>query len=103
MNQALDNFLSLVLPSGRLLFGFDSLKAFNPARVKLIVIMENASSKTRAAALTYARTYNIDHLKLVPTSVPQLIKGKNLAVFSVLDENIASKIIKLVKEGDTYE
>ncbi|HKM02409.1 MAG TPA: hypothetical protein VJZ31_00550 [Bacilli bacterium] len=103
MNQALDNFLGLVFPSGKLLFGFDNLKKVKAGRVKLIVIMSSASEKTKESALNFARLNRIDHLLLESASIPNLVNGKNLAVFSVLDINIASKIKKTVKEGDTYE
>ena len=99
MNQALDNFLGLVRPSGKLTFGFDSLKKIKAERVKLIVVISSASEKTKLA-IEYA---NLIFIAIAPTSVPRLVDGKNLAVFSVLDANMASKIKKLVKEGDTYE
>lgn len=103
MNQALDNFLGLVRPSKQLLFGFDSLRQIKAARVKLIVVLTTASEKTKAAIDEYARFNNLEVIELDPQSVPRLVDGKNLAVFSVLDANMASKIKKLVKEGDTYE
>ena len=103
MNQALDNFLGLVRPSGKLTFGFDSLKKIKAERVKLIVVISSASEKTKLAIDEYASFNHIEVIAIAPTSVPRLLDGKNLAVFSVLDANMASKIKKLVKEGDTYE
>ncbi len=103
MNQALDQFLSLVYPSGQLLFGFDNLKKIRANRVKLIVIINSASQKTKLSVVRYAQEINCEYLSLNPETIPQLVAGKNLAVFAILDANIAKKIKKLVKEGDTYE
>ncbi len=103
MNQALDNFLSLVYPSKKLVFGFDSLKKTNPQKIKLVLLFEQASVKTKQTTITYAENSGIRVITYDATKISRFIGTKNLALISTTDANIASKILKLVKEGDTYE
>lgn len=103
MNQALDNFLNLVYPSGKILFGFDNLKKTNPKKIKLIILFTSCSENTKNATREYARNAGITIVDLKTTEIPRFVGDRHLALISVLDDNVAKKIKNLMKEGDTYE
>lgn len=103
MNQALDNFLQLVYPSRKIVFGFDTLKKTNPKRVKLVILFSTCSENTKNATKEYASKVGLEVRELDPLQVPRFIGTRNLALISILDGNVALKIKNLMKEGDTYE
>lgn len=99
----LASFISLVKPSRKIVFGQDYLDNQSARKIKLIILINEASEKskdriTRYGMLNNIKVINIDKALLGPT-----YNDSRLTVFSVLDENMARKIINIMKEGATYE
>lgn len=101
--SALANFLSLLLPSRILLFGQSALEEKNSKKIKLILLLEEASENTKKKVVNFATYYKVPLYVIKEKTIASFLGGRSINVISVKDINASKKIINILKEGDTYE
>lgn len=103
MNNALTSFLHLVKPSGHLIYGQDNLTPRNGFKIKLIILVKDASQNTQKKVLDYAAHKNISTRIINRESLIGFLGDKKTTVIAITSKNIAVKVENILKEGDTYE
>ncbi|HZJ89457.1 MAG TPA: hypothetical protein VFD05_02065 [Bacilli bacterium] len=102
-NEALINFLNLASRSKKLRYGQAYLQEKNSHKIKLIILLSNASLNTAKLVRNYAAHYTIKLSEINETEISRFVTKQNIKVISVLDVNIARKLLNLRKEGKLYE
>lgn len=102
-NEQLVNFLNLASRSKKLRYGQAYLEAKNSPKIKLIILLSNASENTAKLVRNYATHYGIKLSEINANEISRFVTKQNIKVISVLDINIARKLLNLRKEGELYE
>ena len=102
-NERLVNFLNLASRSKTLRYGQAYLDAKNSQKIKLIILLSTASENTAKLVRNYALYYEIKLSEINANEISRFRAKQNIKVISVLDINIARKLLNLRKEGELYE
>ena len=102
INNKILGFLGLCAKSGRLCFGADSVEQeIKRKKVKLVVIAEDSSERTKTKFQTLCDSYNVP---IVITGkiadISKAIGKNNKAIIGIKEENIAKQIEKINYGGE---
>lgn len=102
--QKLLGMLGLASKASKITFGADStIEAINKKKVKLIIIAEDASERTKNKFMELAQKNNISIY--IITNIEDLSKSigkKNKAVVGLIDFNFSKAIIEIINGGGEF-
>ena len=100
----LSGMLGLATKAGKVTFGQEATKeAIFKRKVKLLIIAEDASSRTKTNFLELAKTRNIPiHIIMNIEEISMAIGKKNKAIVGLIDFNFSKAIIKIIDGGGEF-
>ena len=102
MKNKILNLLGLATKAGNIVAGNNACEnALKMKKIKMLVISEEASEKTKKNYKFYAEKYNIPIIFMgTIEELSQVIGQKNKAIIGVKDINIVKGIQKLISGGE---
>ena len=102
INNKILGFLGLCAKSGKLCFGADSVEQeIKNKRVKLVIIAEDSSERTKLKFQTLCDNYDIPSVVSGKIEdISRVIGKNNKAVIGIKEENIAKQIQKINYGGE---
>ena len=101
MNKAL-GLIGISAKAGKIVYGTDScINAMKNNKVKLLIVSNEASEKSKKNLKYYAEKYNIQICFF--GTIEELSKSigkKNKIVVGILEENLAKEIQKIINGGE---
>ena len=110
INNKIITYISFAKKSGSLSLGFDAVQSDVLCKnAKLIILLNDASKKTKKEVKTIADKYKVKSIILTLESKDLIhIFGKKIVVFSISNKNLSVAILNLYysnlleKKGDIY-
>lgn len=101
MNKAL-GLIGISAKAGKIVYGTDScIDAIKKQKVKLLIVSNDASEKTKKNFKYYTQKYNIKICFFETVeNLSKSIGKKNKVVIGILDENLAEEIEKIINGGE---
>lgn len=101
MNKAL-GLIGISARAGKIVYGTDScIDAIKKQKVKLLIVSNDASEKTKKNFKYYTQKYNIKICFFETVeNLSKSIGKKNKVVIGILDENLAEEIEKIINGGE---
>ncbi len=101
MNKAL-GLIGISAKAGKIVYGTDScIEGMKNSKVKLLIVSEEASQKTKKNFRFYAQKYNIKICFFETIeNLSKSIGKKNKVVVGILEENLAKEIQKIINGGE---
>lgn len=100
----LAGMLGLAAKAGKIIFGAEAVKEANfKKKIKLLIIAEDASDRTKTKFTEIAKTSNIPIYVIM--SIDELSKAigkKNKAVVGLIDFNFSKAIINIIDGGGEF-
>lgn len=102
--EKISGMLGLATRAGKITFGADSTKeAIIKKKIKLIIIAEDASERTKSKFLELAKTNNISAYVIMNIeTLSKSIGKKNKAVVGLIDINFSKAIIEIINGGGEF-
>lgn len=102
--QKLSGMLGLATRAGKIIFGTDSTKeGIMKKKVKLIIIAEDASERTKTKFIELAKINNIPaYIIMNIENLSKAIGKKNKAVVGLIDFNFSKAIIEIIDGGGKF-
>ena len=96
--------LGLAAKAGKIVSGANATKeAILKGKIKLLIIAEDASERTKTNFLELAKTRNIPiHIIMNIEELSNAIGKKNKAIVGLIDFNFSKAIIKIIDGGDEF-
>ena len=103
MNNKIINLLGLATRARNIVSGDNAVEnALKLNKVKMLIISEEASDKTKKNYKFYANKYNIPIIFMGKIEeLSNAIGEKNRAIIGIKDRNIANQIIKIYDGGES--
>lgn len=101
MNKAL-GLIGISAKAGKIVYGTDSsIEAMKSHKVKLLIVSNEASEKSKKNFNYYAQKYNtkICFFETIE-NLSKAIGKKNKVVIGILEENLAKEIQKIINGGE---
>lgn len=105
VNEKIFGLLGLCTRAGKIVFGTDAcIEKINKNKIKLIIIAEDASDRTKIKFKELASKNKIPIYEIASIEeISKSIGKKNKAVIGITDINFSNEIIKKVSGGDVIE
>lgn len=102
--QKISGMLGLATRAGKIIFGTDSTKeGIVKKKVKLIIIAEDASERTKTKFIELAKINNIPaYIIMNIENLSKAIGKKNKAVVGLIDFNFSKAIIEIIDGGGKF-
>ena len=102
--EKISGMLGLATRAGKITFGADSTKeAIIKKKIKLIIIAEDASERTKSKFLELAKINNIPAYVIMNIeTLSKSIGKKNKAVVGLIDINFSKAIIEIINGGGEF-
>lgn len=102
--QKIYGMLGLATRAGKITFGADSTKeAIIKKKIKLIIIAEDASERTKAKFFELAKINNVPvYIIMNIESLSKAIGKKNKAIIGLTDFNFSNAIIEIINGGGKF-
>lgn len=104
MNKSVNGYLGLAKKGGMLLLGETALTSKNAPKIKLLLIANDLSPRTKKTALNYGENYAIPMLTYMEkATLGPILGAKNVGIIALTSVSLSNKIIEiLTKEGEAY-
>ena len=86
-------YLGFAIKSGNIIFGYDNIIT-TKKKLKLIIVSNTVNNKISTKINDFADSKKIKLINLSELSVEELISRDNCKLIGIVDENLASAIIK---------
>ena len=101
-NERICGLLGLATRAGKIVFGTEACKSeIEKNKVKLLIIAEDASERTKMNFKEICNSENIPILEILETEVLSKSIGKdNKVVVGIKDVNFSKEILKIINGGE---
>ena len=102
INNKLLGLLGICAKAGKITSGADAcLEEIKINKIKLLILSEDASDKTKKNYIYYANKYNIPVIIVGKTEeLSKAIGKRNRAIIGIKDINLANEIQKIINGGE---